>query len=115
MRMTAFISNLSERAVRRACPLLQHLRFSKELGGQSGNLTYPRMKPATVRILFWTEQFWPAIGGAEIFATKLLPALQTRGYEPVVVTDQTSPDLPTEAQYKGIPVYRLPFRTVLTD
>ena len=68
-----------------------------------------------MRILFWTEQFWPAIGGAEIFSTKLLPALQTRGYEPIVVTDQTSPDLPTEAQYKGIPVYRLPFRTVLAD
>ena len=67
------------------------------------------------RVLFWVEQFWPVIGGTEIFSTKLLPALQTRGYEFIVMTDQHSPDLPTEAQYKGIPIYRLPFRTVLAD
>lgn len=48
-----------------------------------------------------------------MFAAKLLPALQERGYEFIVVTQQSSPDLPEEGQFKGIPVYRLPFYTPL--
>jgi glycogen(starch) synthase len=39
----------------------------------------------------------------------LLPALSERGYELVVVTSQSSPDLPDNARYKGVPVYRFPF------
>ena len=63
-----------------------------------------------MRILFWSGTFWPHIGGVEILATTLLPALRERGYEFVVVTSQQSPEQPAEAQYKGIPVYRFPFR-----
>jgi len=54
-----------------------------------------------MRVLFWSELFWPYIGGAEVFATKLLMALRERGHEVVVVTRQDSPDLPNEAQYRG--------------
>ena len=66
-----------------------------------------------MRVLFWSELFWPYIGGAEIFATKLIPALQERGHEFIVVTRQDSPDLPTEDRYKEFPVYRFPFWTTL--
>ena len=31
-----------------------------------------------MRVLFWSELFWPCIGGAEVFATKLILALQER-------------------------------------
>ena len=68
-----------------------------------------------MRVLFWSELFWPCIGGAEVFATKLILALQERGYEFIVVTRQDSPDLPSQDNYKGIPVYRFPFWTTLTD
>ena len=68
-----------------------------------------------MRILFWSELFWPYIGGAEIFATKLLTALRERFYEIVVVTRQDSPDLPLEDQYRGIPVYRFPFWTAFAS
>ncbi len=62
-----------------------------------------------MRILFWQELFWPHIGGVEVLATKLLLALRQRGYEITVVTRQDRLDLPKEAQYHGIQVYRYPF------
>jgi glycogen(starch) synthase len=61
-----------------------------------------------VRILFWSETFWPRVGGVENLAAKLLPALQSRGYEFVVVTWENI-ELPDVIHYQGIPVYRFPF------
>lgn len=61
-----------------------------------------------MRILFWTGNFWPMIGGIEVLAAKLLPALQKRGCEFLVVTT-SHPGLPQEGRFKGIPIYRFPF------
>jgi glycosyltransferase involved in cell wall biosynthesis len=61
------------------------------------------------RVLFWSESFWPIIGGSEIFGANLIQSMRQRGYEIVVITRQDSPDLPSEAHYKGIPIYRFPF------
>src|SRR2546422_6808478 len=66
-----------------------------------------------MRVLFWSERFWPTIGGVGLSASKLLPALVARGYEFIVVTLKEYADLPEEDQYQGIPVYRLPFWTAL--
>jgi glycogen(starch) synthase len=66
------------------------------------------MSDRSKRILFWSETFWPRIGGVENLAAKLLPALQQRGYEFAVVSWGT-PDLAEEELYQGIPVYRFPF------
>ena len=68
-----------------------------------------------MRILFWSEMFWPYIGGVEVLAAKLLPALRERGYEFVVVTRRDSLDLLEEERFKGIPVYRFPFWTAFMD
>jgi len=68
-----------------------------------------------MRVLFWSGNFWPLIGGAEVLASKLLPALRERGYEFIVVTSQRPLDCPSVANYKGIPVYRFPFRENFTD
>ena len=64
-------------------------------------------------ILFWSERFWPTIGGVETSASKLLPALRARGYEFVVVTLADYFDLPEEDDYEGIPVRRFPFWSAL--
>ena len=61
-----------------------------------------------MRVLFWSGAFWPVIGGIEVHATKLLPALQERGYKFIVVTT-SRPELPEEANFQGIPVHRFPF------
>ena len=61
-----------------------------------------------MRILFWSETFWPRVGGVENLAARLLPALQARGYEFAVVTWENI-ESPDEIRYKGIPVCRFPF------
>ena len=68
-----------------------------------------------MRILFWSGNFWPVIGGAEVLASQLLPALQERGHEFTVVTSRRPSDRPHEEIYKGIPVHRFPFRENLNQ
>jgi glycogen(starch) synthase len=61
-----------------------------------------------MRVLFWSETFWPRIGGVENLAARLLPDLRARGHEFTVVTWENleSPDV---IDYRGIPVCRFPF------
>jgi glycogen(starch) synthase len=66
-----------------------------------------------MRVLLWSELFWPYVGGAEVFAARLLPALHDRGHEFLVVTSHDYLELPDEASFGGIPVRRLPFRAVV--
>jgi len=76
------------------------------MSGMSETSSNPRRHH---RILFWSGTFWPRIGGVEILAARLLPALQERGYRFTVITPQSSLDLPLEDQFNGIPVQRVPF------
>ena len=66
-----------------------------------------------MRVLYWTELFWPYIGGVEVLGTKLMPALLERGHEVIVLTSHDTLELPDTDLYKGIPLYRLPFRKAL--
>ncbi len=61
------------------------------------------------RILFWTELFWPYIGGVQILAAKTLPILRQRGYQFAVITSHGDRDLPDVDSYEGLPVYRFRF------
>lgn len=66
-----------------------------------------------MRVVFWCQSFWPYIGGVELFAMRLLPALRDRGHEIAVVTSHGSLELPDEDQFTGIAVHRLPFQDAL--
>lgn len=66
--------------------------------------------PPSPRVLFWSEYYWPYIGGPEVMATRLLPALRDRGFRFTVLTSQHQLDLPSEDEYDGIPILRIPFR-----
>jgi glycogen synthase len=68
-----------------------------------------------MRVVLWSDDFWPHMGGVEIMATKLLPALRARGHEFIVLTGQDPDELPAEARFDGIPVYRFPFRRALRE
>lgn len=68
-----------------------------------------------MRVLFWVPRFWPYIGGVETLSTRLLPVLRERGCDFIVVTSQDHPDVPHEERYKGIPIYRFPFRAALAN
>jgi glycosyltransferase involved in cell wall biosynthesis len=67
----------------------------------------------TVRVLFWSELYWPHIGGAEIFARDLIRALTARGHTIEVVTSQAGADRPAEEYVDDVVVHRFPFRSWL--
>jgi glycogen(starch) synthase len=62
-----------------------------------------------MRILYWTESFWPRIGGSEVAAAVLINELRRRGHEFEVVTRQWSPDQPTTDEWQGVAVHRVAF------
>lgn len=66
-----------------------------------------------MRLLYWSELFWPYVGGPELFARRLLPALRGRGYEITVVTSHDHLDLTDRSELDGIPVHRFPMRAAL--
>lgn len=68
-----------------------------------------------MRVLFWSENFWPHIGGIEVLAARLIRALRARGHELLVVTRKDSVDLADEATFEEAPVYRLPLWTTLVE
>ena len=67
-----------------------------------------------MNILYWTERFWPHIGGVEILSLELIPALAKRGYDTQVITSHSAAQLPDQDQYRGIDIHRFDFLTSLT-
>jgi glycosyltransferase involved in cell wall biosynthesis len=61
-----------------------------------------------VRVLFWSETFWPRVGGVERLAAGLLPALRDRGHEFEVVTWVEDGDTGS-CCFEGIRIHRFPF------
>ena len=69
------------------------------------------VKRESMRVLFWAGNFWPQIGGAEVLAIKLLPALRERGYDFTVITSQRHlVGVPEVTYHDKIPIYRFPLR-----
>lgn len=68
-----------------------------------------------MRVLYWTQHFWPHVGGVEVQGTQFLPAMRHRGHEFVVVTSHGELPLPDTAVYEGIPVERFPFLSSLAS
>lgn len=62
-----------------------------------------------MRVLFWSDGFWPHIGGGDIIASKLAPALRERGHEFVVITGDVRPGQPDDKYFRGIEIHRFPF------
>ena len=67
-----------------------------------------------MRVLFWSLTFWPNIGGIEVLAAKLVPALRDRGHQFLIVAPKSHSDLPDEAQYQGIPIRRFSFQNTVS-
>jgi len=68
-----------------------------------------------MRILYWTQHFWPYVGGVEVQAAQFLPAMRSRGHQFIVVTSHGDLPLPDEATYDGVPVERFPFLSSLAS
>lgn len=65
----------------------------------------------SVRVLFWSELYWPHVGGAEVFARDVISALTARGHSFSVVTSMTSEAAAAEDVVDDVPVYRFPSRS----
>jgi glycogen(starch) synthase len=63
-----------------------------------------------MRVLVWSEGYWPTIGGLEILLSQLNHALRQRGHTLAVIAGQWRPDLLEYEVQDNIPIYRLPFR-----
>jgi glycogen(starch) synthase len=66
-----------------------------------------------VRVLFWSDTFWPVIGGVEVLGGRLARALKAAGHDLIIVSRRDSDDLPDEDRHFDIPLYRFPLRTAL--
>lgn len=67
------------------------------------------------RILYWTQLFYPYVGGVEVLGSRFIPTLEKRGFEFIVVTSHGSLNLPDEDEHNGIKIFRLPFQTALRE
>ncbi len=64
-----------------------------------------------MRVLFWTEMFWPYVGGVEVLSSGLLVELRARGHDVIVVTSHLDGmDLPDVEEHEGVPIHRFHFR-----
>ncbi len=60
-----------------------------------------------MKVLFWSETFWPRVGGVERLAAALLPALRGLGHEFAIVT--WVDDTVTELRFEDMTVHRYAF------
>lgn len=68
-----------------------------------------------MKVLFWSEQYLPAIGGVEVFGSALMRTLGPMGYSFAVVTCKPFRSLPDEEIIEGVEVYRFPFHPPIVE
>lgn len=60
-----------------------------------------------MRIMHWMPRYHPDVGGVEVLARHLLPALARRGYEQAVISVHGDFVVPDRTEVDGIPVLRV--------
>jgi glycogen(starch) synthase len=68
-----------------------------------------------LNILYWTERFWPHIGGVEVLSLELVPELSKLNYDVNVVTSHSAAKLPNADSINGIQITRFDFLTSLSN
>ena len=68
-----------------------------------------------MNILYWTERFWPHIGGVEVLSLELVPELSKLNYDVKVVTSHSAAKLPNADSINGIQITRFDFLTSLSN
>jgi glycogen(starch) synthase len=66
-----------------------------------------------MKVIFWSELFWPHIGGVEILTQQLIKALKKFGHNIIVITSATSLAVKPFEIMDGIEIHRLPFQDAL--
>lgn len=68
-----------------------------------------------MRVLFWSELFWPIMGGGSQFSADLAAELHVRGHDVLVVTRRDETGLPETDEYRGVSIRRFPFHATLSE
>ena len=71
------------------------------------------MSDAT-RILWWSDAYWPQIGGIEVLYSQLVPRLAARGFDITVVTNGVDGQASHDA-FDGVAIRRLPFHSAIRN
>ncbi len=66
-----------------------------------------------MKILFWTDGFWPRIGGIETQGLKFIQSLQEKGHQCIVVAQKDKPSEKNEETYSGILIRRFDFNGII--
>lgn len=67
-----------------------------------------------MRVLWWSHDFWPSIGGTAVLGGALIGELEARGHRFAVVTQETA-DGHGDGVHDGRPVFRFPFHAALAE
>jgi len=62
-----------------------------------------------MKILFWTNSFWPMAGGLQTLVLTLMRSLKTRGHQCTVITEHERSTLPQYSEFESFQIYRYPF------
>lgn len=68
-----------------------------------------------MRILIWSETFWPATGGVELFLERLIADLIAHGHQIEVLTSYRRADRPDDDEVGGVRVRRVPLFETLQE
>jgi len=67
-----------------------------------------------MKILFWTDGFWPRRGGIETQSLQFIEHMQKRGHEYQVFAQKDSAELKDREELKGITIKRFSFNEVIS-
>lgn len=68
-----------------------------------------------MRILFWTDGFWPRIGGIETQSIRFVEAMRERGHQYLVIAQKDCPDWPDEEIVGGATIVRMDFNGIVRN
>ena len=66
-----------------------------------------------MKILFWTDGFWPRIGGVETMGLQLIEGMRGRGHQYRVVAQKDHPSWKDEELYRDTPIRRFDFNAII--
>ena len=67
-----------------------------------------------MRILFWTNGFWPRTGGIETLGLQLLASMQEKGHQCLVLANKDYPHSKEDEIYRDITIKRFDFNASIT-
>lgn len=66
-----------------------------------------------MRVLIWSDSFWPHVGGVEVLGANFVSGMRGRGHEVMVITDRDDPGLADRTELHGAEIVRVDVRKAI--